>query len=66
MLASSKEWTPDAIRERQQVLADWALKRWAVSSPVVDTLVDEDVEIENEGSEEDEMFLNIAGQEDES
>jgi hypothetical protein len=27
------EWTPDTIARRQQILADWALERWAVEAP---------------------------------
>ena len=52
LLALSDQWTPDQIRHRQNDLAQWALKRWAVEAPVTQ-LVNEDVVIEPEGTDED-------------
>lgn len=59
-LALHAEWTPESIRQRQQELADWALQRWAVASPRIADAVDEDIEIESEGTEEDDVTLAAA------
>ncbi len=40
-------WTPEAIRERQARLTEWAMKRWAVTPPASATLT-EDIDIEAE------------------
>jgi len=60
LLAQYQEWTPDTIRDRQNALAAWALERWAVASPETYVLVDEEVDFENEGTEEDVLALGIA------
>jgi hypothetical protein len=57
LLAQYDEWTPATIELRQTKLADWALQRWAVAPPDVSVLTDEDVDIEAEGSDEDELTL---------
>lgn len=33
-----EEWTPEAIRDRQRHLADWAMTRWAVTRPATGTV----------------------------
>jgi hypothetical protein len=67
-LALFEEWTPDAIRKRQQTLADWALGRWAVAVPGADMLEPEDSEpdIESEGDELDLVVSDTAAPEDAS
>ena len=55
LLAQYDEWTPAKIELRQTKLADWALQRWSVEPPDVSVLTDEDVDIEAEGSDEDQM-----------
>lgn len=52
-LAQYQDWTPTTIRERQGVLADWALTRWAVAAPTVGNIDVAPEDIESEGSEED-------------
>jgi hypothetical protein len=59
-LALYFEWTPDAIRERQQTLADWALQRWAVPSPIGEDWAADDIEMEREGTEDDASTLGSA------
>ncbi len=56
LLTQYDEWTPATIELRQRHLADWALQRWA-ASPGTTMLADEDVDIEAEGSDEDELTL---------
>jgi hypothetical protein len=58
-LAQYEEWTPGAISNRQKELADWALEHWAVASPEPDVLLAQDVEIEDEGTEEDAIALEL-------
>lgn len=59
-LALHDEWTPETIRQRQQALTDWALQRWRVASADVVDRIDEDVEMESEGTEDDELTLASA------
>ena len=54
LLTRYDEWTPATIEMRQKELADWALQRWAVAPPGAAVIV-EDVDIEAEGSDEDEL-----------
>jgi hypothetical protein len=56
-LALYDEWTPSTIRDRQARLAEWALSRWAVSPPGAQELREQDVDIENEGTVDDELVL---------
>jgi hypothetical protein len=60
LLSTVAEWTPEAIAERQQVLADWALERWAVEPPKHIVLVEE-VAIEDEGTSDDEVIAMTGG-----
>jgi hypothetical protein len=52
LLALFDEWTPEQIQQRQNDLADWAVKRWEVEPPTAQ-LVNEDVDIEPEGTDDD-------------
>lgn len=56
LLTRYEEWTPATIEMRQKELTNWALQRWAVARPGA-TMVVEDVDIEAEGSDEDELAL---------
>ena len=56
LLTQYKKWTPETIKMRQKELTDWALRRWAVASPGA-AMVTEDIDIEAEGSDEDELAL---------
>jgi hypothetical protein len=56
LLTQYKKWTPETIKMRQKELTDWALQRWAVTSPGA-AMVTEDIDIEAEGSDEDELAL---------
>ncbi len=54
LLASSYDgWTPQTISHRQQVLAQWAMRDWAVAPPDVHPLEVEPDAIELEGTDED-------------
>lgn len=48
---SPRTW--EAVRERQAVLADWAVARWAVAAPTDGSVDVEPEDIESEGTEED-------------
>jgi len=54
-LAQHENWTPEMIRQRQATLAIWALERWAVTSPDIERLEAEEIDIEPEGAEADEL-----------
>ncbi|MGI9017169.1 MAG: DUF262 domain-containing protein [Euzebya sp.] len=41
-LAHVKEWTPDAIRERQLRMTDWVMHRWSVPAPGSESLREDD------------------------
>lgn len=52
-LAQYLDWTPEVVRERQALLTDWALARWAVVAPADSSLDVEPGDIESEGTDED-------------
>ena len=54
-LAAFADWTPDTIRDRQQQLTAWALRRWAVASPDASVLEPEEAEPEIEAEDEDDQ-----------
>lgn len=60
LLAQYSEWTPATIRVRQKVLAQWALQRWVVASPDTEQLRAEEIDIEPEGTTEDDFPTPVA------
>ncbi len=62
LLAQHEQWTPLVIEKRQCDFADWALERWAVTAPVSSEIVDQDVDIEREGTEEDQAETAVEPQ----
>jgi hypothetical protein len=60
LLAHFELWTPETIKKRQDSFAAWALKRWSVESPDVDQLEGEEIDIEPEGTDEDDIDSNVA------
>lgn len=62
LLAQYEEWTPAVIQQRQSELAAWALKRWSVAAPPLrEVLAVGYVEIEREGTDEDEDATDTDG-----
>jgi len=62
LLAQYEEWTPAVIQQRQSELAAWALKRWSVAAPPLREVLDVGyVEIEREGTDEDEDATDTDG-----
>lgn len=60
LLAAFGDWTPARIQERQLVLAQWAMQRWSVSPSGHPHEVDTEDDIEEEGTVEDQAFLDEA------
>ncbi|MEO7261791.1 MAG: DUF262 domain-containing HNH endonuclease family protein [Jatrophihabitantaceae bacterium] len=59
MLTQYEEWTPETIRQRQLLLASWALKRWEVESPDIAHLEAGEIDIEREGTEEEDAAASV-------
>ena len=60
LLASTyDDWTPETIRDRQHVLADWAMAHWAVVPPEISVPEVEPEAIELEGTDEDVAALAV-------
>jgi len=54
LLTTYNEWSPATIMKRQEELAEWALRHWPVAPPGA-AMITEEIDIEEEGSDEDEI-----------